>query len=94
MKIPLKVPPLGTPIRCDWNDSVDAPGWQYIFAGESLKAPLRPPMQTRGVLVAHDDSSLAIAPTIAPRGPDDLKTGYLDVLTIPLGAIVSIRMIP
>lgn len=51
-------------------------------------------MQTRGVLIAVDHSSLAIAPTIAPRGPDDLKAGYMDVLTIPLGAIVSIRVIP
>ena len=95
MKNPdLKVPPVGSAVRVDWLDSVDQPGWHYIGIGEKIEYGLRPAMQTRGVLVAVDADSLAVAQTIAPRGPSDLKEGHLDVLAIPKGCVVSLRVIP
>lgn len=92
-KSSLKVPALGTPVRCDWLDSVDSPGWQYVRPEERMNFSLRPAMITRGVLVAEDANSVAIATTVAPRGPSDSKEGYLDVLAIPKGCIVGLRVI-
>jgi len=89
----LKIPAIGSPVLVSWNDSVDSPGWQYVMPGEKLDVSLRPAMQTRGVLIAVDVDSLAVASTIAPRGPNDLKEGYLGVLTIPRGCLVGVKVI-
>lgn len=89
----MDIPKLKTPVRVSWFDSVDQPGWQYAQLGETLDAGLRPAMVTRGVLVYEDELSLAVAPTIAPRGENDAKEGYLDVLTIPKGCIQEIEVI-
>lgn len=94
MKTPFKIPALYTPIRVDWLDSVESPGWQYRLPDEKLDLGLRMPMITRGVLIAVDAVSIAVSTTFAPRGPNDLKEGHLSVLTIPKGCIVAIRVIP
>jgi len=88
------MPSLGSPVRVDWFDSVDMPGWHYFSPAEKLDFGLRPAMQTRGVLIAEDELSISIATTISPRGPTDLKEGYMDVLAIPRGCILSVKVIP
>ena len=90
----LKLPALKTPVRVEWLDSVDSPGWQYAVSAKDIDFGLRPAMITRGVLVAVDEMSIAVATTIAPKGETDAKEGYLDVLTIPKGCILSVRVIP
>lgn len=78
----------------DWLDSVSQPGWHYFGPDEDLNFELRDAMQTRGVLVAVDSLSLTVATTIAPRGLNSTRDGYLDVLTIPRGCVVAIKVIP
>ncbi len=90
----MKIPALNTPVRIDWLDSVSQPGWHYFRADEKPDFGLRLPMQTRGVLVNMDSTCLSVATTIAPRGPSDSKDGHMDVLSIPRGCILSIRVIP
>lgn len=90
----MKLPELKTPVRVDWLDSVDTPGWQYARDAKDIDFGLRPPMQTRGVLIQTDPVSIAIATTIAPAGANDAKEGYLDVLTIPRGCILKVQVIP
>jgi hypothetical protein len=90
----IKIPPLGTPVRVDWFDSVDAPGWHYFAPNEKPNFGLRLPMTTRGILVAEDSLSISIAPTIAPQGPEDTQVGYMDVLAIPKGCVIVVKVIP
>lgn len=93
LKASVKIPPVNTAVKVEWYDAVGQPGWHYALPGETPDFSLRAPMITRGVLAAVTASYIAIAPTIAPIGPTDLKKGWMDVLTIPRGCVLSIKEI-
>lgn len=90
----MKIPPIGSPVKVDWFDSVDQTGWHYYHPEEPRNFGLRLPMITRGVLVAQDGVSLSVASTVAPAGAGVIKEGYMDVLSIPRGCVVSVKVIP
>jgi len=68
-------------VRVTWIDSSFAPGWQ----GESRGA--LEPIITLGFVTANRDDSLEVTATMG------LRTGMLNPLSIPWGAIQKIEVI-
>ena len=92
-KSDLKFPSLNTAVRVHWLDSTSEPGWHYLQEGQALKVQPRR-LISLGYLKALSASSITLAHSVAPMDSMDLNEGLMDPLSIPVGCITELQVIP